>query len=80
VTEEVRGDPCADLPVSSFDIDLNDLKARVEALPAVASASVRNAGGGTLSVEVTERVPALIWQIARGNLADRRGRQFRRRP
>jgi cell division protein FtsQ len=66
VTEEVRGTLALSLPVSSFDIDLNDLKARVEALPAVASASVRNAGGGTLSVEVTERVPALIWQTRAG--------------
>ena len=56
-----------DLPISSFDIDLAALRNRVEALPPVASASVRNAGGGTLSVEITERVPALIWQSRHGH-------------
>jgi cell division protein FtsQ len=79
VTEEVRATLALNLPVSSFDLDLNDLRTRVEALPAVASASVRNAGGGTLSVEVTERVPALIWQSRAGTVADRRRRQLRRR-
>jgi cell division protein FtsQ len=62
VTEEVRGALALDLPVSSFDIDLAQLRQRVEALPAVASADVRIAGGGYLSVAVTERVPALVWQ------------------
>ncbi|MDG4647682.1 cell division protein FtsQ/DivIB [Roseibacterium sp. SDUM158017] len=62
VTEEVRGALALDLPISSFDIDLATLRQRVEALPAVASADVRINGGGYLSVAVTERVPALIWQ------------------
>jgi len=66
VTEEVRATLALDLPISSFDIDLAALRNRVEALPPVASASVRNAGGGTLSVEITERVPALIWQSRTG--------------
>ncbi|MCU4652887.1 cell division protein FtsQ/DivIB [Roseibacterium sp. SDUM158016] len=68
VTEEVRGALALDLPVSSFDIDLEALRARVEALPAVASASVRIAGGGYLSVDVAERVPALIWQTRTGTV------------
>lgn len=67
VTEEVRATLALDLPLSSFDIDLTDLRNRIEALPAIASASVRNAGGGYLSVEVTERVPALIWQSRAGD-------------
>lgn len=67
-TEEVRATLALNLPVSSFDIDLAELRARVEALPAVASASVRNAGGGTLAIEVEERVPALIWQSREGTV------------
>ncbi len=66
VTEEVRATLALNLPMSSFDLDLTELRSRVEALPAVASASVRNAGGGSLSVDVTERVPALIWQSRAG--------------
>jgi hypothetical protein len=68
VTEEVRATLGLDLPLSSFDLDLEELRARVEALPAVASASVRNAGSGTLSVEITEREPALIWQSRAGTV------------
>ncbi|MFW5641729.1 MAG: cell division protein FtsQ/DivIB [Roseicyclus sp.] len=62
VTEDVRTALALDLPVSSFDVDLADLRARVEALPAVAQADVRIEPGGYLSVRVEERVPALIWQ------------------
>lgn len=74
VTEEVRATLALNLPVSSFDLDLAELRSRVEALPAVASASVRNAGGGSLTVEVVERVPALIWQARDGtSLIDAEG-------
>jgi cell division protein FtsQ len=62
VTEEVRAALALDLPVSSFDLDLAELRRRVEGLPAVASAAVRIEGGGYLSVAVTERVPELVWQ------------------
>jgi cell division protein FtsQ len=62
VTEEVRGALALDLPLSSFDIDLARLRERVEGLPAVETADIRINGGGVLSVGVTERVPALIWQ------------------
>jgi cell division protein FtsQ len=66
VTEDVRATLALSLPVSSFDLDLNELRSRVAALPAVASVSVRNAGGGTLAVVVAERVPAFIWQSRQG--------------
>jgi cell division protein FtsQ len=62
VTEAVRAGLALDLPVSSFDVDLAELRNRVEALPAVAEADVRIEAGGYLSVRVTERMPALIWQ------------------
>lgn len=62
VTEDVRGALALDLPMSSFDIDPGQLRQRVEGLPAVAAADVRIEAGGYLSVRVTERVPALIWQ------------------
>ncbi len=62
VTEQVRAALALDLPLSSFDIDLGTLRERVEALPAVAAGDVRITGGGVLSVAITERVPALIWQ------------------
>ncbi len=76
VTEEVRGALALDLPLSSFDIDLAALRARVEALPAVASADLRIRSGGYLSVGVVERVPAFIWQTRGGPVLIDAGGQF----
>jgi cell division protein FtsQ len=68
VIAEVRGALALDLPVSSFDLDLEALRARVEALPAIASADLRIQSGGYLAVRVVERVPALIWQTREGTV------------
>ncbi|NKX43863.1 cell division protein FtsQ/DivIB [Roseicyclus persicicus] len=74
LTAEIRGALALDLPVSSFDLDLEALRQRVEALPAVARADLRIQSGGYLAVRVTERVPALIWQTREGIvLIDREG-------
>ncbi len=66
VTEEVRAALALDLPLSSFDVDLEELRQRVEALPAVESADLRVQSGGYLAVDITERVPALIWNTRQG--------------
>jgi cell division protein FtsQ len=68
VTEEIRGALALDLPVSSFDLDLEALRQRIEALPAIASADLRIRSGGYLSVQVDERAPALIWQTREGTV------------
>lgn len=54
------------LPMSSFDIDLEAVRARVETLDAVKSADLRVRAGGVLEVAVTERVPVAIWRSADG--------------
>lgn len=62
------------LPASSFDIDLEALRARVLRLDAVESVDLRILPGGVLSAVVTERQPALLWRHARGiDLIDRTG-------
>jgi cell division protein FtsQ len=66
VIAEIRAAVALDLPLSSFDLDLSDLRARIEALPAIASADLRIQSGGYLAVRVTERVPAMIWQTREG--------------
>jgi len=66
VMAEIRATLALDLPVSSFDLDLAALRARIEALPAVARAELRVEPGGYLAVRVSERVPALIWQTREG--------------
>ena len=51
-----------EFPVSSFDLDLNEMRATVEDLYAVESARVRVAGNGALEIDVTPRVPVAVWR------------------
>ena len=63
-----------DLPASSFQIDLDQLRESVLKLDAVEAVDLRIEPGGVLSAVVTERVPALLWRHARGiELLDRTG-------
>lgn len=61
VTEDVRSALALTLPISSFDLDLAELRGRLEALPAVRSADLRVQTGGYLSVRIEERQPAALW-------------------
>jgi len=54
------------LPVSSFRIDLEAMRARMEAFDAVRNADLRIAAGGVLEVRVIERVPAILWRSPEG--------------
>lgn len=61
-------------PVSSFQIELDALRASFEALDAVASANLRITAEGTLSVDVQEREPAVVWRSPEGlELLDAQG-------
>ncbi|MGQ0611326.1 MAG: cell division protein FtsQ/DivIB [Paracoccaceae bacterium] len=51
------------LPLSSFDLDLDQARARIESLDAVDTALLRLRSGGVLEVVITERVPALVWRV-----------------
>ncbi|PKQ12833.1 MAG: cell division protein FtsQ [Alphaproteobacteria bacterium HGW-Alphaproteobacteria-1] len=55
-----------DLPASSFDLDLQEIRDLLEDLPAVARANVRIRQGGTLAIEITERVPVALWRTRAG--------------
>jgi cell division protein FtsQ len=50
------------LPLSSFDIDMEALHARITDLDAVAEAGLRVRSGGVLEISITERVPVVIWR------------------
>lgn len=52
----------ADYPVSSFDLDLEGMRAAIEALDPVKSARVRVGQGSALEVVLTPRVPAALWR------------------
>lgn len=49
-------------PVSSFDLDLEELRQNAEALPAVKTASVRVGQAGTLLVTISPRIPVALWR------------------
>lgn len=51
-----------DLPVSSFDLDLEAMRERVESLDAVKRVDMRIRSGGILNVRIEERVPAVVWR------------------
>ena len=74
VAADIRSILAMDFPMSSFDLDLDAIRAEVEELDAVASASVQIRGGGILSIDASERVPAMVWRNADGlTLLDRDG-------
>ncbi|MEI4487579.1 cell division protein FtsQ/DivIB [Frigidibacter sp. MR17.14] len=56
-------------PVSSFQLDLPALRAQIEQIDAVKRAELRVRAGGVLQVDVTERVPVLVWRIDGGLFA-----------
>ncbi len=66
VTEQVRAALALDLPLSSFDLDLDQLRGRLEALPPVRSADLRLQSGGYLAVRIDERIPAALWLTREG--------------
>lgn len=54
------------LPMSSFEIDLDAARMRVEALDAVQKADLRVRAGGVLQVLITERQPVAVWRTEAG--------------
>ena len=62
LAEAVRAKMAIRLPQSSFDLDLDGARARIESLDAVASAVLRVRSGGILHVAITERVPVIVWR------------------
>lgn len=55
-----------EFPVSSFDLDLEDMRQTVAALPAVADAALRVRPGGILQVTVTQRQPVAVFRSPEG--------------
>lgn len=62
LAEAIRAKLDLSLPQSSFDIDLEAARQRVEALDAVEVAQIAVRTGGILQVDITERTPVLLWR------------------
>lgn len=61
--DDIREVLPVDFPVSSFDLDLDAMQAVVQDLDAVATVDLRIRPGGILQVQVSERLPAIVWRI-----------------
>lgn len=66
VADDIREVVQLEFPVSSFDLDLGQIRDMVEELDPVRSATVRIRPGGILQVDVTERVPVVVWRNREG--------------
>lgn len=68
--EELNGDIRTvlplEFPLSSFDLNLEEMRQTVAALPAVAEASLRVRPGGVLQVNVTQRQPVAVFRAPEG--------------
>lgn len=74
VSEDIRAIVPVSFPISSFDLDLEQIRADVVELAAVKSASVRIRNGGVLQIDVAERQPVALWRNDGGlALVDRDG-------
>ena len=74
LAEEIRIVFPIEFPISSFDLDLAQMQQDVETLAAVEDAAVRIKPGGILQLQITERVPAMVWRSPEGvKLLDREG-------
>ncbi|MDF1715610.1 MAG: cell division protein FtsQ/DivIB [Antarcticimicrobium sp.] len=66
LSEDIREAVALDFPVSSFDLDLQQIRERIVGLDPVKAASVRIRPGGILQVDVVERQPSVIWRSRAG--------------
>ncbi|MEO3414903.1 cell division protein FtsQ/DivIB [Roseovarius sp. CAU 1744] len=66
VSGEIREIFPIEFPVSSFDLELDEIRQTIKALPAIADVSVRIRNGGVLVAEVTERQPVALWRSRKG--------------
>ena len=60
VAAEIRAEFPLEMPVSSFDLDLEMMQAEIADLDAVEKAELRLRPGGVLEISVTERVPVVV--------------------
>ncbi len=66
LAQDIREVVPLDFPISSFDLDLVQIREVITGLDPVKSASVRIRPGGVLQVDVTERKPVVVWRTRDG--------------
>lgn len=66
LAEDIREIVPLDFPISSFDMDLAQIRTVVGGLDPVKQVSVRIRPGGILQIDVTERLPVVVWRERNG--------------
>ncbi len=66
LAQEIRDAVPLEFPASSFDLDLEAIRATIAGLDPVQSVRLRIRPGGVLQVDVTERVPVIVWRTRAG--------------
>ncbi len=67
VAADIREIIPVEFPITAFDLDLEDLRANIAQMDAVANVDVQ-VRSGILQINVTERVPALVWRTNEGTI------------
>ncbi len=74
VADDIREILPVDFPVSSFDLDLDQMKETVAGLSPVKSVVVSVPPGGVMKITVVERTPVALWRMRDGvHLVDKEG-------
>ncbi len=79
LSEDIREVVPLDFPLSSWDLDVEQIRDTITGLDPVKSASVRIRPGGILQVDVVERQPVILWRTRDGiELLDETGAHVER--
>ncbi|MGV6803313.1 MAG: cell division protein FtsQ/DivIB [Ruegeria sp.] len=66
LSDDIREVVPLDFPISSWDLDVEQIRDTITGLDPVKSASVRIRPGGILQVDVVERRPVIVWRTRDG--------------
>lgn len=66
LSEDIREVVPMDFPLSSWDLDVEQIRDTITGLDPVKSATVRIRPGGILQVDVVEREPVIVWRTRDG--------------
>lgn len=66
LAQDIREVVSLDFPITSFDLDIEQIRTVITGLDPVKTASVRIRPGGVLQVNVTERQPEVVWRTHQG--------------
>lgn len=66
LAEQIRIAAFVPLPARSLEVDVGEVRARIEALDAVERARVRALPKGVLEIRAVERIPVVLWRTQAG--------------